>query len=124
MALRWAQAAYADLRRIHEFLEPVNAVAAARVVRAVASRVRRIPAQPRLGEKLTGFGNAYLGRYLVHRHDFKPLLCQQAVHRLNDGVFAGREHALFERGFDDEVGGHGAMLSDIFTIYSISIFCD
>ena len=69
MALRWAQAAHADLRRIHEFLEPVNAVAAARVVRAVASRVRRIPAQPRLGEKLTGFGERDVRRVLVQRYE-------------------------------------------------------
>ena len=71
MALRWAQAGYADLRRIHEFLEPVNAMAAARVVRAVASRVRRIPAQPRLGEKLAGFENREVRRVLVQRHEVR-----------------------------------------------------
>ena len=71
MALRWARAAFADLQRIHEFLEPVNAVAAARVVRAVASRVRRIPAQPRLGEKLTGFGERDVRRVLVQQYEVR-----------------------------------------------------
>ncbi|MBK7903964.1 MAG: type II toxin-antitoxin system RelE/ParE family toxin [Proteobacteria bacterium] len=71
MALRWAQAAYADLRRIHEFLEPVNSVVAVRVVRAVTSRVRRIPAQPRLGEKLTGFENREVRRVLVQRYEVR-----------------------------------------------------
>ena len=80
MALRWAQAAYADLRRIHEFLEPVNAVAAAHVVRAVASRVRRIPAQPRLGEKLTGFGERDVRRVLVQRYEVRYEIVESDIY--------------------------------------------
>jgi hypothetical protein len=43
---RGPRAAYVDLQRIYEFLEPVDPGAAARVVRTVVARVRRIPAQP------------------------------------------------------------------------------
>ena len=89
MALRWAQAAYADLRRIHEFLEPVNAVAAARVVRAVASRVRRIPAQPRLGEKLTGFGERDVRRVLVQRYEVRYEIVESDIYVLR--AFHARE---------------------------------
>lgn len=89
MALRWAQAAYADLRRIHEFLEPVNAVAAARVVRAVASRVRRIPAQPRLGEKLLGFEHREVRRVLVQRYEVRYEVAGSDIHVLR--VFHTRE---------------------------------
>lgn len=89
MALRWARAAFADLQRIHEFLEPVNAVAAARVVRALASRVRRIPAQPRLGEKLTGFGERDVRRVLVQQYEVRYEIIGSDIYVLR--VFHTRE---------------------------------
>jgi plasmid stabilization system protein ParE len=89
VALRWARAAYADLQRIHEFLEPVNAMAAARVVRAVASRVRRIPAQPRLGERLTTFGDRDVRRVLVQRYEVRYEIAGSNIHVLR--VFHTRE---------------------------------
>lgn len=82
MALRWARAAYADLRRIHEFLEPVNPVAAARSVRTVVARVRRIPAQPRLGERVTGFGNREVRRVLVQSYEVRYEITRSDVHVL------------------------------------------
>jgi plasmid stabilization system protein ParE len=69
VALRWTLAAYADLRRIHEFLEPVNPSAAVRAVRLVVARVRRIPAQPRLGERLPGFADREVRRVLVRGYE-------------------------------------------------------
>jgi plasmid stabilization system protein ParE len=89
VALRWARAAFADLQRIHEFLEPVNAVAAARVVRALASRVRRIPAQPRLGEKLTGFGERDVRRVLVQQYEVRYAIIGSDIYVLR--VFHTRE---------------------------------
>ena len=71
MALRWTLAAYADLRRIHEFLEPVNPSAAARAVRLVIARVRRIPTQPRLGERLPGFADREVRRVLVRGYEIR-----------------------------------------------------
>ena len=71
MALRWTLAAYADLRRIQEFLEPVNPSAAARAVRLVVARVRRIPTQPRLGERLPGFADREVRRVLVRRYEIR-----------------------------------------------------
>lgn len=71
MALRWTSAAYADLRRIHEFLEPVNPSAAVRAVRLLAARVRRIPAQPRLGERLPGFADREVRRVMVRGYEIR-----------------------------------------------------
>jgi plasmid stabilization system protein ParE len=71
VALRWTLAAYADLRRIHEFLEPVNPSAAARAVRLVVARVRRIPTQPRLGERLPGFADREVRRVLVRGYEIR-----------------------------------------------------
>jgi plasmid stabilization system protein ParE len=71
VTLRWTLAAYADLRRIHEFLEPVNPTAAVRAVRLVVARVRRIPSQPRLGERLPGFADREVRRVLVRGYEIR-----------------------------------------------------
>jgi len=71
VALRWTRSAYADLKRIHEFLEPVDPVAAVRAVRAVVARVRRIPRQPRLGERVPGFGEREVRRVLVQTYEVR-----------------------------------------------------
>jgi plasmid stabilization system protein ParE len=65
LAIRWTHSAYADLQRIHAFLEPVDAVAAARAARSVVARIRRIPSQPRLGERLGSFDDSEVRRVLV-----------------------------------------------------------
>ena len=74
--------AYADLRRIHEFLEPVNPVAAEHSVRAIVARVRRIPAQPRLGETLTAFGNRGVRRVLVQGYEVRYEIAGSDIHVL------------------------------------------
>jgi len=71
VALRWTSAAYGDLKRIHEFLLPVNPAAAARSVRTVVARVRRIPAQPRLGDKVSGFEPREVRRVLVQKYEIR-----------------------------------------------------
>jgi plasmid stabilization system protein ParE len=71
VALRWTRSAYADLKRIHEFLEQVDPAAAARAVRSVMARVRRIPRQPRLGERLPGFGQREVRRVLVQTYEVR-----------------------------------------------------
>ncbi|HQR23809.1 MAG TPA: type II toxin-antitoxin system RelE/ParE family toxin [Steroidobacteraceae bacterium] len=71
MALRWTRSANADLRRIHQFLEPVDPAAAARAVQSVVARVRRIPRQPRLGERLPGFGEREVRRVLVRGYEIR-----------------------------------------------------
>jgi plasmid stabilization system protein ParE len=71
MALRWAASAYVDLRRIHAFLEPVNATAAARAVMQVIHRVEQIPANPRLGERLDRFGEREVRRVLAKDYEVR-----------------------------------------------------
>jgi len=71
VALRWTRSAYGDLRRIHDFLEPVDPGAAVRAVRAVVARVRRIPRQPRLGEPVRGFGDREVRRVIVQKFEIR-----------------------------------------------------
>jgi plasmid stabilization system protein ParE len=49
----------------------VNPSAAAQAVRLVVARVRRIPAQPRLGERLPGFADREVRRVLVRRYEIR-----------------------------------------------------
>ncbi len=89
MALRWTSAAYGDLKRIHEFLLPVNPTAAARLVRAVVARVRRIPAQPRLGDKVSGFEAREVRRVLVEKYEIRYELAGSDIYILR--IFHTRE---------------------------------
>lgn len=89
VALRWTRVAYADLRRIHEFLEPVSPVAAARSVREVVGRVRRIPIQPRLGERVTGFGQREVRRVLVQSYELRYEIAGSDIYILR--IFHTRE---------------------------------
>lgn len=71
MALRWTKQAHSDLVRIHEFLAPVNPTAAARVLQAMVARVKRIPAQPRLGRTLAEFSPREVRRLLVGDYEIR-----------------------------------------------------
>ena len=90
MSLRWSPSAYEDLRRIHEFLEPVDPAAAVRAVQAVVARVRRIPAQPRLGERVLGFGEREVRRVLVSRYEIRYEVSGGDLYVLR--IFHAREH--------------------------------
>lgn len=89
MALRWTSAAYGDLKRIHEFLLPVNPAAAARSVRAVVARARRIPAQPRLGDKVSGFEAREVRRVLIEKYEIRYELAGSDIYILR--IFHTRE---------------------------------
>jgi plasmid stabilization system protein ParE len=89
MALRWTRAAYTDLQRIHEFLEPVHPVAAARSVRAIVARVRRLPVQPRLAESVPGFGDREVRRVLVQWYEARYEIAGSNIYVLR--IFQTRE---------------------------------
>ena len=57
--------------RLHEFLFPVDARAAARVVRQLVAGAKRIPAHPRLGTRLTEFGPREVRRVLVGDYEIR-----------------------------------------------------
>ena len=89
MALQWTRLAYGDLRRLHAFLEPVNPGAAARAVNGIVNRVERIPAQPRLGERLPRFGARELRRVLAGDYEIRYELIETNIVILR--IFHARE---------------------------------
>ena len=89
MALRWTSKAHADLVRLHEFLQPVNPTAAARVVQHIVAGVKRIPAHPRLGLRLPEFAPREVRRVLVGDYEIRYELAGTDVLVLR--IFHARE---------------------------------
>ena len=89
MALRWTSKAQSDLVRLHEFLLPVNPIAAVRVVRQLVAGVKRIPAQPRLGVRLPEFEPREVRRVLVGDYEIRYELTDSDVFVLR--IFHTRE---------------------------------
>ena len=89
MALRWTTSARADLVRLHEFLDPVNPRAAALAVRHIVAGAKRIPARPRLGQRLRQFARREVRRVLIGDYEIRYELAGQDVFLLR--IFHSRE---------------------------------
>jgi plasmid stabilization system protein ParE len=89
VALRWTASARADLARLHEFLEPVNPRAAALAVRQLVAGAKRIPARPRLGQRLRGFAGREVRRILIGDYEIRYELAGRDVFVLR--IFHTRE---------------------------------
>lgn len=71
MALRWTHSARSDLVRLHEFLHPVNVLAAVRVVRQIVAGVKRIPTHPRLSSRLAEFEPREVRRAVIGDYEIR-----------------------------------------------------
>jgi plasmid stabilization system protein ParE len=89
VALRWTSKAHADLARLYEFLEPVNAAAAARTARLLVAGAARIPAHPRLGVRMPEFARREVRRVFVGDYEMRYELAGTDVFILR--IFHARE---------------------------------
>ena len=71
MALKWTSKALSDLSRLHEFLAPVNGVAAARTVQSLAGAPVKLLANPHIGKRLEEFEPRELRRVLVGHYEIR-----------------------------------------------------
>ncbi|MFM9969238.1 MAG: type II toxin-antitoxin system RelE/ParE family toxin [Burkholderiales bacterium] len=71
MELKWTSKALSDLVRLYDFLSPVNKLAAARAVKALASVPTSLLANPRIGEKLDEFDAREVRRILVGKYEIR-----------------------------------------------------
>jgi plasmid stabilization system protein ParE len=71
MALRWTSKAHSGLARIHAFLEPVNPVAAARVVKGILAAVGKLARFPRLGVRLAELEPREVRRLIVGDYELR-----------------------------------------------------
>jgi plasmid stabilization system protein ParE len=61
----------ADLARLHDFLAPVNARAAARVLQSLVAVTSRLLDQPRIGEKLGQYKPREVRRVLAGKYEVR-----------------------------------------------------
>jgi plasmid stabilization system protein ParE len=61
----------ADLARLHDFLAPVNARAAARVLQSLVAVTSRLLDQPRIGEKLEQYEPREVRRVLAGKYEVR-----------------------------------------------------
>ncbi|MDD2934375.1 MAG: type II toxin-antitoxin system RelE/ParE family toxin [Methylotenera sp.] len=71
MDIKWTSKALSDLVRLHEFLAPVNQLAAARAVQSLTSATASLIANPRIGEKLEEFESTEVRRILVGHYEMR-----------------------------------------------------
>jgi plasmid stabilization system protein ParE len=71
MELKWTSKALSDLERLYEFLAPVNKLAAARAVPALATAPKSLLANPRVGRKLEEFEPREVRRILVGPYEIR-----------------------------------------------------
>jgi len=89
VSLRWTTKAQADLARLYEFLQPVHPPAAGRAVRRILAAVRSIPAGPRIGVRLPGFGDREVRRIIAGNYEIRYELSANDVYILR--IFHTRE---------------------------------
>jgi plasmid stabilization system protein ParE len=89
VALRWTTSARSDLVRLHEFLEPINRRAAALAIRQLVAGAKRIPARPRLGQRLREFAPREVRRILIGDYEIRYELTVRDVFVLR--IFHARE---------------------------------
>ena len=71
MDVKWTSKALSDLVRLHEFLAPVNHLAAARTVQFLVATPTSLSANPRIGEKLEEFAPREVRRIFVGNYEMR-----------------------------------------------------
>ena len=90
MELKWTSKALSDLRRLHEFLLPVNRGAAARTVQSLTAAPNSLMANPRIGERLEEFDPREVRRILVGHYEMRYEIQESTLYVLR--LWHTREH--------------------------------
>ena len=89
MRLQWTGKARSDLKRLHEFLAPVNKPAAARAVKALVAGPALLLEHPRIGERLEEFAPREVRRIFVDAYEMRYEIQGEAIYILR--LWHGRE---------------------------------
>jgi plasmid stabilization system protein ParE len=79
MLLRWTASANRDLVRLHAFLAPVNARAAAGVVQQLVAAAEQLIRFPQLGERLAEFAPRNVRRFIVGDYELRYELTETTI---------------------------------------------
>ena len=69
--LKWTRQAIADLKRLYEFLAPVNQPAAARAVQTLTAAPTGFLEHPRIGSRLQQFETREVRRIIVGKYEIR-----------------------------------------------------
>ena len=79
MFLLWTTKAEADLIRLHEFLDPVNPDAAARVVQQLVAAAGTLLIHPHLGRSMTQVLPDEVRRLIVGDYEMRYLVTKESL---------------------------------------------
>lgn len=82
MNVKWTSKGLSDLARLHDFLAPVNELAAARVVQSLTAAASKLPANPRIGRKLDQFEPREVRRIFVEDYEMRYEIVGVAIYVL------------------------------------------
>ncbi|MHA6642165.1 type II toxin-antitoxin system RelE/ParE family toxin [Mesorhizobium sp. A623] len=83
MQLEWTGRALADLARLHDFLSPLNAQAAARVVQSLTAAPERLLQYPRIGERLEEFAPREVRHIIAGNYEIRYEVVNSAIYVLS-----------------------------------------
>jgi plasmid stabilization system protein ParE len=90
MKLHWSSKALSDLKRLHDFLEPRDAKAAASTIGALAAAPNVLLTNPRIGEPLRQFLPREVRRILVRRYEIRYEIKKSSINVLR--IWHTKEH--------------------------------
>lgn len=83
MQLAWTGRALSDLVRLHDFLTPLNELAAARAIQTLTEAPERLLQHPRLGERLEEFAPREVRHIFAGRYEIRYEIQDQAIYALS-----------------------------------------
>jgi plasmid stabilization system protein ParE len=90
MKLHWSSKALSDLQRLHEFLAPRDARAAADTIRALAAAPDALLINPRIGQLLGQFLPREVRRILMRRYEIRYEIRNSDIYVLR--IWHTKEH--------------------------------
>jgi plasmid stabilization system protein ParE len=82
MQVKWTSKAISDLTRLYDFLAPVNASAAARIIQSLTKAPTSLLRHPRMGEQLFQFAPREVRRILVGHYELRYELQDELIYVL------------------------------------------
>lgn len=90
MILTWTRHGLNDLVRLHSFLHPVNAQAAAKTIQSLSRAAERLVEHPRLGEKLPQYAPREVRHLIVSHYEIRYEIMSSHLYILR--LWHTREH--------------------------------
>ena len=82
MEIHWTGRAYSDLKRLYDFLAPINPGAAAKVVQLLPKAPDKLVEFPRMGERVEEFLPREVRRLILSQYEMRYELTSQALYIL------------------------------------------